>query len=141
QIADVIEVEDRNAAGRQPLRGSVGTGDRAPNAVTARDQRFDEQIDGGAGADADDRPVLHLIQCGEGRQPLLCITPGRHFHPPDTTVPAIAGTVYEESPGRPLERPSELGLISSLLLSSWPSSLLSPCWHLQLTGLVRCRSI
>src|SRR6185312_10340397 len=46
------------------------------NAGAARDERIDEQIDGGAGADANHCSLLNVFQCGLGRQALLCLTHG-----------------------------------------------------------------
>ncbi len=55
QIIDVVQVQHRNSAVAQPLRRGVGTGNSGSNAVAVRNERFNEQIDGGTGADTDDR--------------------------------------------------------------------------------------
>src|ERR1700730_9561417 len=92
KIIDVIEVEHRDSALDEPLSRGVGTGNGGPNAVAVWDERFDEPSDRGPGTDADDGALFHVFQRGQGRQPLVRVTFGRHVLPPETTVPADAGT-------------------------------------------------
>jgi hypothetical protein len=72
---------------RARLGGGHGTGD----AVAAVLQRGDEMVDRRTGTDADRRPVLDVVECGEGCSFLLrvCV----HVRAPEKTVPACAGTV------------------------------------------------
>ena len=91
-------------------------------------ERLDEQIDGRAGADADDRIVVQPAAGRRARRAASFASASAPWRPPETTVPAVERAQSSNSTRRPLARPPSLRPISSSKLSSWPSSLPSPCW-------------
>jgi len=61
-VGDVVQVQQADAMCGEPLGGGFGRGHRADDALLAGCQAVDEEIGGGARADADDGAVLHVVE-------------------------------------------------------------------------------
>ena len=61
-LADLVQVQHRDAGGLEPIGGSIGARHRAGDGDLARREFVDEEVDGGAGADAEYFAGLHVFQ-------------------------------------------------------------------------------
>jgi len=77
---DLVQVEYLDPDGAQPDGRCVRARDGGTDPVPVLAESIDEEVHRGAGAYADDRAVLDVIQSRLCCAPLLCITFRRHRH-------------------------------------------------------------
>ena len=92
---ELVQVGDGDAGGAQPRAAGFGAGHRGAHAPGIGGECLDEQIDGRAGADADDRIVCCQLQGGERGAPLLCIRIPHGVLQRNDCARVRAGTVFE----------------------------------------------